>query len=427
MVDFKNSLENVQAKFSNFTRNLKLNLSLPEFKFLKDSIKGILSSKSVIVRQTAECLNESILLKKTSERLYRNLRKSNLDIKLSDTLLGIQSRKLDKDSIISVDDSDIIKPSAKQMEGLYKVRDGSTGEYELGYHLINISGVANVQGDISLVPISSTLFSNSLEIDSKTNLTLDKITDITVKSGNKGIFTFDRGYDSRKFIKQLIDNENAFIIRSKGTRNILIDEKLMNFKDACKKVKLKYSVKSGKDEFSAGMQKIRISLDNHPKKNPLTADLYLVVSRYRSSHKKGYFYFLCSFPNRNWADKEIIAKAIKGYRLRWKIEELHRHLKQEYNWEGLQLQSYQSLKNMNTIFWIAISFLYSLKSMLPKLKECLNSFFIEKKSDWYDTKKFIYYRLGRAIGYIFKYAKTYKKNRFKGKYNEQLQLKLKFE
>ncbi len=55
----------VQENFHNFLEPLLTGLSLPEEKFFKDTSKGILGSGSVIVRQIAQELDESINLKKT--------------------------------------------------------------------------------------------------------------------------------------------------------------------------------------------------------------------------------------------------------------------------------------------------------------------------------------------------------------------------
>jgi len=61
---------------------------------------------------------------------------------------------------------------------------------------------------------------------------------------------------------------------------------------------------------------------------------------------------------------ETIGKVLAYYRHRWKIEQTHRQLKQDYNWESMQLLKYQALTNMNMIFWIANSLLYSCKEQI---------------------------------------------------------------
>jgi len=114
----------LQDKFTRFVNHLSQSLNKPEQKFLKACSFGILSSQSCIVRRTAQSLNEKISSKKTQERLIYHLDKSELDEKISQTLLQRQCHKLRKDSLIIVDPSDIVKKYADKMDGLSKVRDG---------------------------------------------------------------------------------------------------------------------------------------------------------------------------------------------------------------------------------------------------------------------------------------------------------------
>ena len=73
--------------FSGLEQKISHNLSLPKKKFVKQMLTGILKSNSVIVRRIGQSLNENIYLKKTSERLYRNIKEKGLDEKLRDNLL----------------------------------------------------------------------------------------------------------------------------------------------------------------------------------------------------------------------------------------------------------------------------------------------------------------------------------------------------
>ena len=84
----------------------------------------------------------------------------------------------------------------------------------------------------------------------------------------------------------------------------------------------------------AGITKVGIRLDPYPKKkNVNIASTYLITARYVHTDKygkdypKGFFHLYCNFPDRNMTDKEMIETTLKGYRIRWKIEEVHRHIK----------------------------------------------------------------------------------------------------
>jgi len=130
---------NLQVKCHQLLAKLKPKFSLPEYKHIHDMILGMLKSQTVIINQIAQALGESINLKKTCERLYRNLRKEDLGERLQRIIPKEQSTGLNSETAIIVDDSDIIKSKALKMEGLNKVRAGSTGAVnQNGYDLVNI-------------------------------------------------------------------------------------------------------------------------------------------------------------------------------------------------------------------------------------------------------------------------------------------------
>ena len=117
---------------------------------------------------------------------------------------------------------------------------------------------------------------------------------------------------------------------------------------------------------------------------------------------------------------------MESYRLRWKIEELHRQVKQDYGWEDMQLLSYTGLKNLNTILWIVISFLYSLKEISLQLAEAFPELLLDKKNKLDILYGFVYYRLFKLTKKIFSGFLKYKKNVFKQSNYEKYQLKISF-
>ncbi len=422
--------QKLQVKFHQHIYSLQLGLSLPEKKFIKDISKGMLGSGTVIVRQISQQLKESISLKKTSERLYNNLKKKGLSEKLEQNLLLKQCRNIKKDSLILIDPSDIMKPQSKKMEGLSKLRDGSNGKIGAGYDLLNIISYNQEDRGYSILPLYSSLYSKNEEIDTKASIILDRVCDITVYSGNKGIFVYDRGGDTRINIADFSKNENAYIIRSMGKRGLIVDNKELSFQKVCNKVELTYKFPGKKkgETILCGIKRVKVRLDPHPKKYPHTTETWLVVCRFKSKSGKlgGYFYLLCDFPQHQLSSKDLISKALESYRLRWKIEELHRQVKQDYGWEDMQLLSYTGLKNLNTILWIVISFLYSLKEISLQLAEAFPELLLDKKNKLDILYGFVYYRLFKLTKKIFSGFLKYKKNVFKQSNYEKYQLKISF-
>ena len=60
------------------------------------------------------------------------------------------------------------------------------------------------------------------------------------------------------------------------------------------------------------------------------------------------------------SDKEMIETALRGYRIRRKIEEVHRHIKVSYGWDDMQVMIWDRLVCLNVLLFIAVSFPYSL-------------------------------------------------------------------
>ena len=55
---------------------------------------------------------------------------------------------------------------------------------------------------------------------------------------------------------------------------------------------------------------------------------------------------------------EVAKWAFNGYGLRWKIEEYHRHVKQEYKLEDVQLKTFDGLQSMLAILTVAMYVIY---------------------------------------------------------------------
>jgi hypothetical protein len=218
------TMKNMQVKLHHFLHKFKAEFSLPEYKHIHDMTLGIIKSGSVIGNQIAQQLGEEISLKKTCERLYRNLRKEDFGDRMQSCIIKEQSRCFDDDTVIIVDDSDIIKPKAKKIEGLMKVRDGSTGTNgQSGFDLINFIACQPQLEGYQIKPLSSDLVSRKIETDSLIQLTQDRIVEIILASGNRGTYVFDRGYDNRYLFSFMKEHGCNFIIRTVGKRGLIVD------------------------------------------------------------------------------------------------------------------------------------------------------------------------------------------------------------
>ncbi|MTI67346.1 MAG: transposase, partial [Firmicutes bacterium] len=101
-------------------------------------IYGFLESNSVHLSNISRGLNENISLKKTIDRLSRNLKNFDETFKINENYIKEISSFINDDTIFCVDGSEIVKHHTKSFESLDRVRDGNTGKIKDGYNIFEI-------------------------------------------------------------------------------------------------------------------------------------------------------------------------------------------------------------------------------------------------------------------------------------------------
>ncbi len=424
----KKAKQSMQVKFSQYLEMFKGKVYLPEYKFIHEICLGILKTNSVICNKIAVAMNEEVSVKKVCERFTRHFNKAFLGDVIKNRIIEKQCRGFSDNTVIIVDDSDIVKSKARKMEGLKKVRDGSTGDHHKeGYDLLNIIAYDNTSEGYEIKPLSSDLISRDIEQDSLIQITEDRLVDIAIASGNKGVYVFDRGYDTRTMFEIVKKHGINYVIRSTGLRSLIVGGTETNFLSVAKSVKLTHQYKLEKSNklVKCGIKRVSIRLNPHPLSHPETVETWLIVAQHEKDEKgrAGYFYLFCDFPGQlDLSDTEILAKALNIYGVRWKIEEVHRHLKQEYAWEAIQLISYTRLQNMNQLLLLAMCYLYSLKRFAIQYLIAFPAIMQYKRSSWKKIYDFVYYRLTRLVETCFSSVTRLNIQPYKGKWHEQQQL-----
>ena len=126
-------------------------------RLVSELVYGIQASQSVVLTKVDRVLEENISIKKTEERLSRQLDRKSLGTVVQHNLLKEGSSRIYKDTLLIFDPSDLRKKYAKKMENLCTIRDGSQKGFGTGYWLSHVVG-AELQGD-SVVPLYGGLYS----------------------------------------------------------------------------------------------------------------------------------------------------------------------------------------------------------------------------------------------------------------------------
>jgi hypothetical protein len=188
---------NIKRGIINFCNKLSKGFNRPMQKFICDMVYGLISARSCFLTEISRKLNEDIALDKTVERLSRNLMNFEGTDEIMENYFEAVKRHFDEHTVLLIDDSDITKPKSNKLEGLCRVRDGSTGEITEGYWMagVNALTINNKQP----IPVYSRVYS-SKEGDYTSNNaeTLKPLKFLSTHFSKANIRALDRGYDAAK-------------------------------------------------------------------------------------------------------------------------------------------------------------------------------------------------------------------------------------
>jgi hypothetical protein len=189
----------LKAQLTKFVAQLCVGLSKPLAGFVSEMLFGIQSSQDVKLSNIARALQENIALIRTEKRLSRNLKRAELEKVLTPQLARMGSARVQANTVLALDLSDIRKEYAQKMEHLAMVRDGSTGELHQGYWLCDVTA-AEIQGS-EIVPLYQKLFSvEANDFTSENAEVLAAVDLIRAHTQERGIWTMDRGGDRKRLL-----------------------------------------------------------------------------------------------------------------------------------------------------------------------------------------------------------------------------------
>jgi hypothetical protein len=391
MINYSRISYQLKRELEKFSKKVTNGLSRPKYKLVFQVLYGMLESQSTHLSNIARALKEDITLKKTIDRLSRNLSCFTENDKLIENYMDIVKDNTHDVSVLIVDHSDISKPCSQMLDSLCEVRDGSTGKYTKGYHLFEITALTKEEK--MPMPVYSRIYSSTeQDFVSQDEEVLAGLKHLTKYFGTKGIRTMDRGYDANVYYKYYLKNKEQFIIRAKGNRSVKYKGKTMNILELANKYKGKHSLKfKGKkgETINCKVSYIPISLPMAPKKE-------LTLVAVHGFGKKP----MMLISNIKSKDSRLPIVITKVYLMRWRIEEYYRFKKQQFGLEDFRVQSLNSIRALNTLLTILIGLLSTFAER--QNKNLLIMEIIECSKRIYEKSQFIYYALADGIFNILK-------------------------
>ncbi|MCL2776329.1 MAG: hypothetical protein FWD71_23750, partial [Oscillospiraceae bacterium] len=215
---------NLKRGIINYCNKLGKGLNKPVQKFISDMIYGAIASKSAYLTEMARELKEDIALKKTVERLSRNLMNMDNTKELTENYFDTVKSNFDEQTVLILDDSDVSKPYSSKLDGLCRVHDGSTGKITDGYWFAGASALTS--NHKQPIPVYSRIYS-SVEKDyvSNNTETIKSLEFLSKHFSKANIRALDRGYDAGYIFDYFIPKEENFIVRMDGNRNVIFEGK----------------------------------------------------------------------------------------------------------------------------------------------------------------------------------------------------------
>ena len=390
MLKRKALMESLSSNLHNFLKKIGKNLSVPDKKFLRDALIGLIRCGKPIVCQMARQLpNQRPKFLSRLDRLEAHLgENTKFDNNIKAELPEFWLPFIADDTPIILDLSDLAKPSAKKMDYLATVRDGSTGQLVKGYWLVELYASLSHKNP---VPILLEPFSHEEPCCPGQNpVVLDAIHKIFELTSNRGILVVDRGFDGWVMFEDWLENKYRFVARLVGNRHLLrfygdsgqwlpirADQLAEQTPTPYRFHKL--IKRRGKPAFrisQIGWVKVRL-----PGRDE---DLTMVVSRLAGVDKP--MMLLTNLPVENLKDAK---RVLRLYTRRWECEEGIRFLKNQVNLEMVRTFRWSAICRLVLLAVLVMIYLGWLVEQHPNICERL----VDLSQSLPDNPDFVLYRL----------------------------------
>ncbi len=393
-------IKKIQTQLSNYFSS-DTEMTKPETRCLKEMVLGILKSKSVFVNQIAASLREPLKLKNVCKRLSAQYLKEDYAENVRCQHLKTIGSGVPNDAFIIMDGTDISKKYAKYMEGLELVRNGDTGEIGLGYNVLNINATTLHK---EITPLYSKAYSYEMGALSSNNEIKKAVREVKEYVSEKSCWVFDRGGDNGILKDFFISECLQVIIRLKRNTKLGYKNQELQVQNLVKKIDFSITqtvtkIKKNKpvlEHYQLGAIPVSYTVKG------VVHSLWLVVSR---NLKHGGLCYLLVKSELNTA-VELAKWAFKGYGLRWKIEEYHRHIKQEYNLEDIQLKTFDGLQSMLATLTVAMYMIYRKMQSIHFSLLLDAGYNYRNKHTVRELTNFIYYKISKIVSILLMPTKS---------------------
>lgn len=214
-------MESLSSNLHGFLKQMGANLRVPQKKFLRDGLVGLVRAGHPIVCQMGrEIPNQRSTYTSRVKRLDLHLTaETDFDERVKESLPAVWLPLVTKDTPLILDLSDLAKPLARKMDYLATVRDGSTGALVNGYWRVEIYASIARKNPF---PILLEAFSHEApDCPGQNPIVLNAVRRVFDLTDGRGVLVVDRGGDARVFLDDWLDHAYRFVVRLRGDRHFM--------------------------------------------------------------------------------------------------------------------------------------------------------------------------------------------------------------
>lgn len=336
---------------------------------------GIIGSGSCKVAQIAVSNPLTADVKYSERRLRRLVHGDNQRAQVSAetlgsifTLEGAKRLKGEHEVLLILDESDLRKPYASELEHLDTVRD-LEGRPVAGFDTLTVLGIG-ASGERALLYQTSfsTRASGFMSINDEYRKAIEQVSEaLREQRVGRLLWVMDRGFDDSKLLSWLHARGECFVVRTQHPERkakMRVDgptKQLQNWLQGSSSLvkiplaKRLFTKTTSRARYQVAVHALRVELEQLP-----GADTTVIQLSHAKLAKP---WLLLS--NLRLADEQaqklaLAVRIVQAYRQRWAIEDLFSWTKDALDWESVRVLNYAALRTLVALAWLAAAFLFAL-------------------------------------------------------------------
>jgi len=368
-------LSKTRALLDEFLWPMLARVDKPRQRFLRQSIRGILLSGSLVMTELCHWISDGC-----SDSFYQDKRllnhlvspRAHLDEAVT-AYRQTMARYIEADTPLIIDMTDLAKPRARRMKYLARVRDGSEDKLVNGYWCIE--AYAHLKHK-RVLPLALDAYSIEDPAVGSENLEIARVIKAIHRDLNgNGVWVADRGFDRSELYETWFSLKSHFVVRQRADRTIVTPKGVrLILRDYVERLRQQRMYAGGSTDIIY-----------HPLKLPDHNQSLYVVASWRQGEDEPLIVLTTLMAETIEQARQIL----DYYSQRWLCEEAGQFLKGRVGLERFRVRRYEAIQNLVLLALLAMGFLTWILLRSRDLVKRLFKF----TSRFRKPAKFRYYRL----------------------------------